>query len=203
MLCRTNGCDRIILSTCRAFMSDGEERNGGTLKSLLVRFFVAVAASAILAGGYYSLFHERVTAEATSPDNRLTVQVIETGRFIDRNFQVVLRNRRRGSDTILFRSWDQSPAIRYESILWSNDSASFAVVGDAYYANRAADLGNGLKLFLLIHLGTNQLWCNTEYTERDLESIDIADASEVIGFDLLEASSKLVQGDAVLEPLTD
>ena len=73
-----------------------------------------------------------VTA-ATSPDGRFVAEVRQPRHvFLDRNFTVVLTGPG-GTPRVVFRSQDQDPTIKTESILWAADSAAFALVGDEYY----------------------------------------------------------------------
>ena len=122
----------------------------------------------------------RETLAATSPDGVHRVIVREPRRFIDRNFRVFLVDQRTGLERQVFKSYDQSPLITRERIVWSDDSSKFALVGDRYYVLPGAALPGGEIAFLLYDIDADRLWCNTD-VNRGLTPITAAQAVSAIG----------------------
>ena len=126
------------------------------------------------------IFTLRDTLVSNSPDGDYQIIVRERGRFIDRNFRVVLVDRKTGVERVIFDSFDQSPTITRERFVWTHDSSKVALTGDRYYATPEASLANGEIVFLMYDVKSDKLWCNAD-DDRRYERLSAQEAVSIFG----------------------
>ena len=129
-----------------------------------------------------------VVTESTSPDGRYRIVVIQPKLvLLDRNFRVELIDKISESTQVIFKSFDQSPSIREEYFVWTNDSRWVALIGDEYYVASGSGLPNGLTLFLAYDIENDRVYCNTDYLERGFPQMTVGEAVRRFGENGLEA----------------
>ncbi len=146
-----------------------------------VLLFVLVGLSVVLLVlGVLFIAVPRDTLVSDSPDGSHRIIVREGMRFIDRNFRVILVDRRTGTERVVFTSDDQSPTITQERFVWSEDSSKAALVGDRYFVVPEAKLENGEIVFLMYDVESNTLWCNTDH-DRGFQRVSAERVVDALG----------------------
>ena len=104
-----------------------------------------------------------ISASRTSPDiqwRALLVEFDDDGRM-DRNFEVILRNRAGSKQRVIFSSPDEGRPVGTERFIWSNDSRFLLLVGRHLGISDPADrLSTDEYLYLLHDLQTGTTRCN-------------------------------------------
>jgi len=149
---------------------------------LAILAVLAAVAVVIVFVGLMEWFHrERDTLVSQSPDGDYQIVVRERSRFIDRNFRIVLVDRKTGDGRLIFTSNDQSPTIRQERFVWNEDSSKVALIGDRYYTIPESKLDNGEIVFLVYDVSRGKLWCNSDETDQGYERITAKEAADIFG----------------------
>lgn len=157
-----------------------DEIAGLIAAAVLVIFFAAVIFTAM----------DIVDVSNTlSPDGTQRI-VIRQRRPItlDRNFRIVLIDEATKDEREIFYSLDQLPTISQEHVVWSADGRYFALIGDGYYVLPGSQLPNGLTIFLVYDLETDQVYCNTHYVDRKLPRVTIEEAVGIFGKEALDVT---------------
>jgi hypothetical protein len=128
-------------------------------------------------------FTPRDTLVSNSPDGDYKIIVREGGRTIDRNFDVVLVDRKTGVERVIFKSFDQTPTIKRERFVWTLDSSKVALIGDRYFVTPEANLANGEIVFLMYDVKSDKVWCNADDDPR-YEHISARQAVGIFGKEL-------------------
>ena len=143
---------------------------------------LAVIVFVILFFGLMEWFYrERDTLVSYSSDGAYQIIVREGPRLIDRNFHIVLVDRKTGVGRLIFTSNDQSPTIRRERFAWNEDSSKVALIGDRYYATPESKLDNGEIVFLVYDVSRGKLWCNSDETDQGYERISAKELADTFG----------------------
>jgi len=143
---------------------------------------LAVIASVLVFIGVMEQFNrERDTLVSYSPDGAYEITVRERVRFIDRNFRIVLVDRKMGARRLIFTSNDQSPTIKRERFVWNEDSSIVALIGDRYYTTPESKLENGEIVFLVYDVARGKLWCNSDETDQGYQRISAKEAADIFG----------------------
>lgn len=104
---------------------------------------------------------DRTTLTRLSPDETLRASLVEPGwRGLDRNFQLRLEDRARGTTTTIFRSPDEGDPSGTERLIWSKDGTKLLLVGRHFFVQDDLFLDNGDQAYLLYDLREKRAWLN-------------------------------------------
>ena len=123
-------------------------------------FLIGLAVGGILVNLWPHRETEKVTLTSLSPDNRVTVSLVEKHRLIDRNFDLRIAGVHPNGVRTVFSSPDEGVPVGSERIVWSEDGKHFLLVGRHFFARPEADLNNGEQLYLLYDLESGRVRCN-------------------------------------------
>jgi hypothetical protein len=146
-------------------------------------FALAALVVALLVLGVYLIGRPRDTLVSESPDRSHRIVVQEGFRHIDRNFRILLVDRRTGARRVIFTSYDQSPSITQERFVWSTNSSKVVLLGDRYYVVPGSKLENGEIVFLMYDIEHDRLSCNTDH-DRGFQRVSAQEVVEIFGEDL-------------------
>ncbi|HSL50634.1 MAG TPA: hypothetical protein VK878_16305 [Candidatus Deferrimicrobiaceae bacterium] len=125
---------------------------------------VALSALVIPFGGLVLLARlllglSTLTASAASPDGRMVVQLVDSGRpFLDRNFSIRLRGPSGWWRHIWFSPDEGAPGG--ERFLWSRDGRHVLLIGPNFFARPESCLASGEFLYLHIDTRTGAVRSN-------------------------------------------
>lgn len=123
---------------------------------------------------YRTFIYESVTLKSLSPDDQWLVTLVERPRFIDRNFELRLKDESSYTETRIFTSPDEGLHVGSERILWSPDSTQFVLLGRHFITDGRGALPNGEVLYLLYDLDSGELKCNA-HQQSVYEPFDLSD----------------------------
>jgi hypothetical protein len=83
---------------------------------------------------------------------------------VDRNFTIRLESRDEGEIRTVFSSPDEGMPEGTERFIWSGDSQYVLLVGSHFFVERSVAVGHSEQAYLLLHLPTKRVWCNSRQT---------------------------------------
>lgn len=151
---------------------------------------LAVVASiiAVVAVVVALKFGDETTTQSLSPNEEYRVSLVEKSPafplVVDRNFSVRLATlnsdgHRMVADQTLFISPDEGKPVGSERFIWSKDSAYVLLVGRHFFLAEDISVVGGEQAYLLCHLPTKRIWCNSEQTKTRYSALNVAKLREI------------------------
>ncbi|HET6246422.1 MAG TPA: hypothetical protein VFE47_01890 [Tepidisphaeraceae bacterium] len=103
---------------------------------------------------------EKTTLRSLSPDNSVRIDLIEVGRWPDRDFDLRLENLKTGETQTIFKSPDEGMPVGSERILWSSDGKRLLLTGRHFVVREQTPIFKGASPYLMYDLPSGKIWCN-------------------------------------------
>lgn len=160
-------------------------------QALLIALFVVAVGAGVISIAW-KLVRNVELPSALSPDGEHWIVMRERPiASITHNFQVFVIDDTTREERRVFHSLDQKGCIHFEHFIWSADGRFAALIGDLYYVVPESILPNGLTLFLVYDLETDQIYCNTANEGRGYPPITAEEAIKIFGEDRLNSISPI------------
>jgi hypothetical protein len=116
-----------------------------------------------------------IRLQTASPNKKWEVFIIEKGNQYrnsgDRNFDLMIKNRQDGKETLLFSSPDEGKQGS-EIIIWAKNNKSFILCGNNFVIDKKEDIKYKNKsIYLLYDMENKRFFCNALQRKSSISGI--------------------------------